>query len=122
MTIQGTSAKNTCYTNCTNLSVFSYTDDSYGGGSKHYMKKKHSMTDSARGAGGSRRISQSLIFCDIDFFGRHPLTVISITELVLLVQLHWIILVQNCTIQVQYIVLYKNLDLSDKLLHVLTHN
>lgn len=49
------------------------------------------------------------------------LTVISI-ELVLLVQLHWIILVQNCTIQVQYIVLYKNLDLSDKLLHVLTHN
>ena len=42
------------------------------GGSKRYMKKKHSMTDSARGAGGSRRISQSLIFCDIDFFGRHP--------------------------------------------------
>ena len=43
-----------------------------GGGVQALYEKKHSMTDSAGGAGGSRRISQSLIFCDIDFFGRHP--------------------------------------------------
>ena len=38
------------------------------GGVQALYEKKHSMTDSAGGAGGSRRISHSLIFCDIDFF------------------------------------------------------